>query len=160
MTRNSLRNYVYLCAINSKAGNHSQCFQYSRTLQTVIEDTLEMRKHGDTQSDVYLEKLLRTLKKQGVSGDSKITIRVICVSFYYSGKSLVHLKNTSKAIGRFQFMSLPRVPAGTLDNIHWRLSSWTSDQQTAEAGSRPSSSSSRRGRPDCSDDDHGQNRWS
>lgn len=97
ITKNSLRNYVYLCAINSKAGNNSQCFQYSRTLQSVIEEVLELKKFAGLHNDSYIDQLIYTLAKQGIHRDSKITGRIISFAFYYSGKSLVNLKNTPRS---------------------------------------------------------------
>ena len=98
-----VRNLVYLCVVNSRNRHYSQCFQYSKTLETVVEGMIEMGNRTEVPavrpSAATLEELSRAVKEVRRKEETPKTIRILGIAYYYSGKSMAKLSNLGRAQG-------------------------------------------------------------
>jgi hypothetical protein len=117
-----LRNFVYLCAINSRCNNHSQCFQFSKTLEISLQEALDFdknillprKKKSNATSPKQAEPInilakvteglgslvVKAERYKELASTSQRTFSMLAFSFYYSAKSLIKMGNPNRAEGK------------------------------------------------------------
>ena len=108
ITKNVIRNLIYLCTLNSKNRYYSQCYQYAKTLESMLEEILEIKRPPEVLGkNKSLDMLARCFRAAEGPQDASKTRRMLGLAFYFCGKSLSRLKNAQKANSSCGSLRLP-----------------------------------------------------
>jgi hypothetical protein len=97
--------------MNSKTQNHSQAFQFSRSLLALLEELLEVKHLVDNAPHKYIEIFAKGFKNFQVTSGSPGIGKVLGTALYFSCKSLLKLHSLQRSQGKLDSPSLLRAVA-------------------------------------------------